>query len=145
MNTQIGLSKLSRWVTLYLIWQLVLPLALLSPSSALAEEITPPPTATSPANLDLTSTAQSFNAPATMTPTNIVVGGQSVTVQPLQALTAAENIALQQVLTGGTQTLGLNNLGVAVAGSLSLTPALAASVNHLSFHKACKPILILHN
>lgn len=82
-------------------------------------------------NLDLSSTEKSMQAPADV-PANtfINIAGNQQAVSPNQMLTAAEHVALSQVLTSGQQALTLNALGAAVAGSFNLTSAMSQNINN---------------
>lgn len=83
------------------------------------------------ATMDLSSSAKTFTASSTMAPTNITVGGAVVTVLPDQALTAAELIAVNQVLRTGNQYLQLNDVGVAIGGGFRLNPNLTNNISSL--------------
>ena len=86
-----------------------------------------------PLNLDLSSTDRNLSASAIglTTPVDIVVGGNSITVNPNSLLTAAELVAAQQVALLGTQTLQLGAAGNAISGQFSLNSTLGQSLSNL--------------
>lgn len=87
---------------------------------------------THPANLDLGSTHANFLAGnlANFHTITIDVGGTKETVDLHTRLTAAEYVAAEQVLTGGTQTLTLSSTGAAVGGQVVLDTTLLSSLHN---------------
>ncbi len=71
-------------------------------------------------HLDLSSTDRNITAGSEHSGT-ITVGGSSVTVTPGSLLTAAESVALSQVLGGGTQSLVLDASGAATGGQFTVS------------------------
>jgi len=82
--------------------------------------------------LDLTSSIQAVSAGFQLSrPTIIREGGARRSVNATDLLTAAEFVALQQVLSTGHQTLRLASSGTAKGGSFQLTPDLTQQVSSL--------------
>ena len=73
-----------------------------------------------PANLNLASTRATIHAPQSAT---IVVGGAPQTFKAGSAITAAEAVAIAQVLSSGTQSIILGAHGNALGGSVVLPGA----------------------
>lgn len=80
-----------------------------------------------PANLDLASTDRTIAASSNsgFSSAVIQVGQTSRTITGSDLLTPAENIALQQVLSSGQQSLILGDLGAAIGGSFNLSAGIA--------------------
>ncbi|GEM_PF-2895539 len=74
--------------------------------------------------LNLGSLSHIFPSPSA-TPVHLILGGQATTIAPGQQITAAEYLAIGQVLVSPshTQTLLLNSQGEAIGGYARLTPA----------------------
>lgn len=72
-----------------------------------------------PVNLDLTSTAPNLAMPASQAPVGIKVGNVVKTVAPGSAVTPAEYVAAQQMLSMGSQSLVVTAAGAASGGSFS--------------------------
>lgn len=88
-----------------------------------ADTATPAAPASSPADLDLSSTQQSVSAASVLqsaTEATINLAGMTRTVTATDMLTAAEMVAVRQVLNTGNQYLQLNDLGAAIGGGLHL-------------------------
>lgn len=83
-----------------------------------------------PVNLDLSSTARTV-APTSSRSATINVGGVARTVQSSDLLTAAERIALIQVLQTGMQSIHLGTGGNAVGGQFSLSSIRAQAIGNL--------------
>ncbi len=84
-------------------------------------------------NLDLTSTV-SVAAPkhlASTNPVNIVVGGNKQTVTSGSQLTAAERVAVFQVMRTGQQSIQLGSQGNAVGGSFTIGSRLSQHISNL--------------
>jgi len=86
-------------------------------------------------DLNLTSTAASivlgtrlFRGADSIT---INVGGADQTFRAGQQVTAAQLVAIKQVLAGGQQSLSLNSQGAATGGSFSLNQGISGRVNDL--------------
>jgi hypothetical protein len=132
-----------RVLCLLLCFQLLLPAQLWAQTAPTSDTQTiiaehpqtPAPAASMPsaANLDLTSTQRTFSVSdlPNFQPTNILVGGQARTIQHGDMLTAAEHIALQQVLNTGAQNLHVSDLGSAIGGTFALTPSIAQTISNL--------------
>src|SRR5438876_296026 len=84
--------------------------------------------ATQPTNLDLTSTTRTTQASGAGV---INVGGTSHPVSASDILTPAENLALQQILSTGQQSIVLNNGGAAVGGNFRLSNLSALQISNL--------------
>lgn len=85
---------------------------------------------TTHAEFDLSSTALTMAA-AAPDKAEIRVAETTVSVIPGTVLTAAEYVAYQQVLNGGSQTLVLGTQGQAVGGSFNLSAIAAQQVSNL--------------
>ncbi len=112
-----------------LVLQLLCPWAAYSP--AFAQEA--PPTQASPIDLDLTSTDRNVSA-ADVLPTGqatIDLAGLARTISPTDMLTAAEMVAVRQVVNTGNQYLQLNDLGAAIGGGLHLQYYAANGISNL--------------
>ncbi|MBX9688912.1 MAG: hypothetical protein K2X27_19545, partial [Candidatus Obscuribacterales bacterium] len=74
-------------------------------------------------NLDLSSTQRTTAANTLLGGGAVAINlaGSSVTINSTDVLTPAELVAVQQVMTTGTQTLQLGPMGNAVGGSINLT------------------------
>lgn len=84
-------------------------------------------------NLDLTSTARNLG-PGNMVnnrPTSILVGQTSVPVTPSSLLSAAERLAVYQMISTGRQSILISPQGNAVGGTLTLGPKFAQYVSSL--------------
>ncbi|MBX9771490.1 MAG: hypothetical protein K2X29_08980 [Candidatus Obscuribacterales bacterium] len=85
-------------------------------------------------NLDLGSTDRSVAASAVLSPTasaTINLGGLNRVVSAADMLTAAEFVAVRQVMNTGTQYLQLNDMGAAIGGGMRLNANLAGQINSL--------------
>ncbi|MBX9877390.1 MAG: hypothetical protein K2Y22_02945 [Candidatus Obscuribacterales bacterium] len=118
---------------------IVLAIQLILPWSAYAQEAgsvadAASSTVSPSANLDLSSTERSVSAASVMSnagAATINLAGVSRTVSPTDMLTAAEMVAVRQVLNAGHQYLQLNELGVAVGGGLRLNYHVADGLSNL--------------
>ena len=110
-------------LALLLIWQLTLPGFVLASESGGSGGGTP-------VNLDLSSTERSVAASSYsgLTSAVIQVGQSARTVTGSDFLTAAESIALQQVLAGGQQSLLLGDQGHAIGGSFNLSSGIGSGM-----------------
>jgi hypothetical protein len=76
---------------------------------------------TLPSQLNLSSPARTVVLPGTSTsPVTIRAGGQFQTIMPGASVTAAQALAVQQVLSSGRQSIMLSGAGTAVGGSFIL-------------------------
>jgi hypothetical protein len=92
--------------------------------------------------LDLSSTQALFAANNTMPVemrvggfaggTGIVRGGSRTTIDPNEMLTASQYLALQQLMTSGSQNLILNENGAAVGGFVTLTSSHVSDLTSLN-------------
>lgn len=73
-----------------------------------------------PTQMNLGSQAKTYVVPAGFTPTTIRVNNHAMQVGSGMALTPAEAVALQQVLTTGHQSIILNAFGAASGGTFNL-------------------------
>ncbi|MBS1994027.1 MAG: hypothetical protein JSS83_26125, partial [Cyanobacteria bacterium SZAS LIN-3] len=85
--------------------------------------------------LDLSSTTANvvlgtklFNGAPSVT---VDIGGQSVSFRPGAQVTAAEYVAIKEVLSGGQQSIVLNSGGTAVGGTFSLNQVITPKVTEL--------------
>jgi hypothetical protein len=87
-----------------------------------------------PVDLDLSSTYRQVPASQAVPQgsVTIMVNGQPRVVSGSDVLTAAEFIALQQILSSGMQSLQIGATGAAVGGSFSLSALLAQTVGNLT-------------
>ena len=85
------------------------------------------------ANLDLGSTDRNMQASqqGNFTSAQIQTADGARTVSPTDNLTAAESIALLQVLSGGSQSLLLGASGNAIGGSFQIPTSMSQSLNNL--------------
>jgi hypothetical protein len=117
---------------------LILILGLVFPSSwtiaAYAQEAPAPDNTPAGLNLDLSSTERNVAASTVLSPTasaTIDIGGLSRVVSAADMLTAAEFVAVRQVMNTGTQYLQLSDMGAAIGGGLRLNAGLASQINSL--------------
>jgi hypothetical protein len=83
-------------------------------------------------NYDLSSTERTARSTDPLTqPVNVNVGAKVRTVTPTSMLTAAEAVAVNQILATGQQSLLLSRNGAAIGGQLNLTRDLSAQVQNL--------------
>jgi hypothetical protein len=82
-----------------------------------------------PSNLDLNSTATSATAPSMSGQVTIMNGGTPQQVGAGDALTAAQAVAVSQILATGTQSIILGALGNATGGSLTMNAGQMAGMN----------------
>ncbi|MBS1993233.1 MAG: hypothetical protein JSS83_22110 [Cyanobacteria bacterium SZAS LIN-3] len=86
-------------------------------------------------SLDLSSSSANVTLGASLfkavDSVSITVGGTTQTFHPGSQVTAAEYVAIRQVLGGGTQTLVVNNTGVASGGAFSLNAVASSKVSEL--------------
>ncbi|MBU6455006.1 MAG: hypothetical protein KGS72_24765 [Cyanobacteria bacterium REEB67] len=61
----------------------------------------------------------------------VAIGGKSTTFSAGASVTAAEYVAIKQVLAGGSQSLTLNDSGAAVGGSFSINSVASGHVSEL--------------
>jgi hypothetical protein len=87
-------------------------------------------------DVDLTSTTKTYEATAAA---QLNVGGTVKTVNPGDTLTAAEHVALLQILNGGQQSIQLNANGIATGGTFSLA-MLNQTINNLVIPKGVTAI-----
>ncbi|MBS2009170.1 MAG: hypothetical protein JST01_19105, partial [Cyanobacteria bacterium SZAS TMP-1] len=82
-------------------------------------------------DLNLASSKQTFLADnlANFHDLTILVGGTREVITSDSRLTAAEVVAAQQVLTGGTQTIRLNSSGTAIGGTVTLNNNLLTALD----------------
>ncbi|MBS1999002.1 MAG: hypothetical protein JSS86_21900, partial [Cyanobacteria bacterium SZAS LIN-2] len=82
-------------------------------------------------DLNLASSKQTFLADnlANFHDLTILVGGTREVITSGSRLTAAEVVAAQQVLTGGTQTIRLNSSGTAIGGTVTLNNNLLTALD----------------
>ncbi|MBX9879269.1 MAG: hypothetical protein K2Y22_12490, partial [Candidatus Obscuribacterales bacterium] len=109
---------MGRYLVFLLAFQLLWPWAAYAP--AFAQEA--PVAQASAPNLDLSSTDRSVAA-STVLPdgqATINLAGVARTISPTDMLTAAEMVAVRQVVNTGNQYLQLNDLGAAIGGGLHL-------------------------
>ncbi len=118
--------------------QLVLTFLLLWTLPCMAQSALPsvpaPPAAARPAvNLDLSSTSATLSAGRAVAnhSATINVGGVPVTVNSTTALTAAEKVAVFQVLHRGQQTIQLGAQGNATGGNMTIGSHLAQRLGSL--------------
>lgn len=104
---------------------------LVSPASLAQVSPTPPV----PVNLDLTSTAANVPAAKLVNPVTILVGGQQKTISPGDSITAAERLAVYQVLSTQSQSIQIGALGNAIGGSFMMGPRFAEYVSNLVIPK----------
>lgn len=90
-----------------------------------------PPSVLAQVSLDLSSTQRTVAPPAQSQPVTLNVGGTSRTIGVNDMLTPAENIALQQILSTGTQSIQLNGQGGAIGGTLRLDGLLGQQLANL--------------
>ena len=119
---------MSRLLIIILGLQLILQTTL--PAQVLAQAVEGGGSTPTPINLDLSSTDRSIAASSYsgLTSAVIQVGGSARTVTGTDFLTAAESIALQQVLASGQQSLLLGDQGHAIGGSFNLSSGIGASM-----------------
>ncbi|MBX9878540.1 MAG: hypothetical protein K2Y22_08795 [Candidatus Obscuribacterales bacterium] len=119
---------------------LVLALGLVFQSSwtmsAYGQDASPPVADNSAAglNLDLGSTDRNVAASTVLSPAasaTINIGGLNRVVSAADMLTAAEFVAVRQVMHTGTQYLQLNDMGAAIGGGMRLNANLASQINSL--------------
>jgi hypothetical protein len=114
---------------------LLLIIQLLWPQQLLAEQAAGDSgtTQTQQLDLDLSSRQRVHEASSlgNFAPTAIRVGRDNRTVSPSDLLTAAEYVALSQVLSSGEQSLKVGRLGNAVGGSLDLSAHVSGQIANL--------------
>nr|MDZ4833780.1 hypothetical protein [Candidatus Melainabacteria bacterium] len=95
-------------------------------------------------NINLRSGQLNFLAGnlANFTNLTIDVGGRKETVSLNTRLTAAEAIAVQQILTDGIQTIVIGSNGSATGGSVTLTSDMISSLNSASGSSSLKSLTV---
>ena len=90
------------------------------------------PAANVGANLNLTSSQLNFLAGNLGNFSNLTinVGGRTEVVSLSTKLTAAEDVAVAQILTGGSQTISIGANGAATGGSISLNNSLLTALDN---------------
>lgn len=158
--------KIYKTLIFLLIWQMLCPASLLAQAvapapwagtSQVAQARSAPtaPNATSSRataaslNLDLGCSSRSIQAGTAMpkgtqgpVPVQLVTGGTTRPVSPSDLLTAAEFVALSQIISTGRQTLALNAAGTAVGGSFALNAALSQAISALVIPQG---VIMTHN
>ena len=86
-----------------------------------------------PLNLDLSSTTATLTAPQRLGSgtVTIEVNNLPVAVTAASKLTPAERLAVWQVLSGGTQSIQLGQLGNAIGGSLAVSSRVSQNISTL--------------
>jgi hypothetical protein len=92
--------------------------------------------AETPANFDLSSTERNFRAdnPATQ-PVSVTSGARTRAIVPGSMLTAAESVAVNQILATGQQSIMLSRNGAAIGGQLNLGRDLGQAVQNMVIPK----------
>lgn len=108
-------------------WMSILCLALQMPIVALAE---------TPADFDLSSTQRNVRfGNATAQPVNVTTGARTRALTPGSMMTAAETVAVNQILATGQQSILLSRNGAAIGGQLNLSRDLSQPVQNMVIPK----------
>lgn len=126
-STRFGLTG----STLLLLFLVPMQLATAAQPNPAAQPTAATTSPTAGLNLNLGSTQTTGALKSQTTSVNIVVGGTKETINPGQALTPAERVAVYQVLHGG-QTLVLGANGAAIGGSLSISQSFGQHISSIT-------------
>ena len=91
----------------------------------------PPPAGSSNVNLHSTHATHTVTGLGQSQSVNLNVGGVTQTITSVSHVTAAEQVALTQVLNTGHQSIILNALGGAIGGTVNLATDVKTSINNL--------------